>query len=166
MGKRVNKVSAAVMALIVALAALGAGAATYTVPAGRSPIPRPGETFPDGPIPAKRLAPETTRTAEPPAPGEVVPWGRAHQHVGQRITVKGRIVNTHNTGSVCFLNFDHNWQDKFYLIVFEDAFADIPRDPADHFRNKTIRATGKVHTHKGRPQIRITNANQIEIVDE
>ena len=143
-------------------------AAPYTVPAGHSPIPQPGEVFADGPIPAKRLAPpREPRTSDPPKAGELVPWGQAHQHVGRRITVKGEIVNTHNTGTVCFLNFTHNWRDRFYIIVFEDAFTGVPGgDPATHYRDKMVHVTGVVKTHKGRPQIRVSDARQIEVVEQ
>lgn len=140
------------------------------VPAGRSPIPQPGEEFRE-PIPFQRLTPPepaTTPSASAAAaesPKGVIPWDQAHRHVGRVVTVEGRIVRAHNTGKVCFLNFvpDHP-SDAFYLIVFEDLLSAWPQPPDTYFMNKTVRATGQVHLHRGKPQIRIERKDQIEVV--
>ncbi len=134
----------------------------YIVPAGRSPIPQPGETF-DKPLPFKRLADPLRLAAEP---GKHVPWGAAHHYLGQVITVEGQIVNTRNIGSVCFLNYSRNWRTGFYVVIFKSCFDEFPTPPQEMFLNKRITVTGKVTTHKGRPQIRVRSASQITLVND
>jgi len=138
----------------------------YVVAAGRSPIAQPGESI-QGPLPARRLAKANKMAVPPPAPapsGKAVPWHDAHRHLGQTLTVVGRIVTTHRTESVCFLNFSQQWQDKFYVVIFSDALNSWPQPPEQHFRNKKILVAGKIDTHKNRPQIRVTDPRQITIV--
>lgn len=134
----------------------------YLVPAGRSPIPQPGENLRE-PLPYRRLVPETP--APPPTTVEgVIPWDQAHRHVGSIVTVEGVIVRAHNTGRVCFLNFvPEHPSNAFYLIVFDDLLDAWPQPPQDYFLNKTIRATGQVHMHRGKPQIRIERKEQLEV---
>ena len=87
--------------------------------------------------------------------------------MGKLITVEGTVVATRNTGSVCFLNFDKNWRDKFYIAIVEpSAMTAWPKPPQEHFLNQKIRVTGKVSIYQDRPQMRITQADQITIVAE
>ncbi len=135
----------------------------YRVPAGRSPMLQPGEQL-DELIPAGLLGqPERLAPTQTVKPGEIVPWTRAHLYVGQTITVEGKIVLTNDIGDLCFLNFDHNFQGKFYLVIFRDVFSSFPERAESYFLNKTVRATGKVVLHRGTPQIQIREAGQIEI---
>lgn len=130
-------------------------------PAGRSPIPAEGENITQ-PAPAERLVDEPTE----PAPEGVIDWTEAKNHVGQEITARGTIVNTNNIGDLTFLNFDTDWQDKFYIVIFREAYADTPdSNPELAYLNKTIEVTGEVSTHKGRPQIQVRDASQIKVVE-
>lgn len=150
---------------------------TRPAPSNRSPIPAPGETI-TSPFPARRLdtpdASSTTSsepsraTAFPEAPaeipaGQIVPWHQAPQFVGRTITVEGKVIDTHNTGTVCFLNFSND-RDTFYVILFEEVLGAWPQPPQDWFLNKTVRVTGQVYMQKGRPQIRVKNAGQITVM--
>ncbi|MEM7627083.1 MAG: hypothetical protein AAF333_15915 [Planctomycetota bacterium] len=138
----------------------------YLVAAGRSPIPQAGETF-EKPIPAKRLVDGAGEKVRVKAPDGPVNWGAAHNYVGQRITVEGRVVDTYNhRGNVCFLNFSKEWRGKFYVPVFDEVFADLPAPPEQYFLNKTIRVTGKVTLHQNRPNIEVQNIRQIQIVNK
>lgn len=137
----------------------------YIAAAGRSPIPLEGERM-DKPLPFKRLVDASGSEIQIEAPDGPVTWGAAHNYIGMRITVEGKIVDTYNhRGQVCFLNFHENWQGKFYVPVFDEVFADLPEAPEDYFLNKTIRVTGKVTQHRNRPNIEVQNISQIEIID-
>lgn len=135
-------------------------------PAGRSAIPQPGETF-AAPIPPQKLNHGVTQTESPaagaPEPKSIIPWTLAHQHVGQTITVEGRVIDTHNTGSVCFLNFVRD-RESFYIIIFKDSLNAWPQPPESHFLNKTIRVTGTVSERSGRTQIQVRQPSQIAVV--
>ena len=129
---------------------------------GRSPYPEDGELI---------TAPRAIRKVgeAPPAepgPTKIVPWTEAQRHVGENITVEGTIVNTYNhNNSIVFLNFDEDWRDKFYVPVFDDAFPGIPGPPETYYKNKTLRITGTVTVHKGRPNIEVKDPAQIEVVE-
>lgn len=135
----------------------------YLLPAGRSPLPQPHETF------GKPMGYTRLEQAPPDRPinldGPVVPWYRAKEYVGQTLTVEGRIVHTRHIGSACFLNFSSDRRDSFYVVLFGASLDAWPQSPQDHFLNKTIQVRGAVTTYRKRPQIRVDHASQITIVD-
>lgn len=140
----------------------------YLAVNGRSPIPAEGETI-DKPIAAVRLLDEelvNMPEVDAPPPGTIIPWTEAKKYLGHRITVEGTIVNTYNyNGNICFLNFDKDWQGKFYITSFKELFPELPEAPEDYFLNKKVRFTGKVLLHKGRPNIELRSPKQFEIVE-
>lgn len=140
----------------------------YLAANGRSPIPEKGETI-DKPIAPVRLMDDelvNMPEVDAPPPGTVIPWTEAKKYLGHRITVEGTIVNTYNyNGNICFLNFDKDWQGKFYITSFKELFPELPEAPEDYFLNKNVRFTGKVLLHKGRPNIELRSPKQFEIVE-
>jgi hypothetical protein len=142
----------------------------YRTPSGLSPLPKPGEGI-AAPMPPQRLATEQVYEADAPevsdlpVPDEPVPWTQAHKYIGQTITVKGTIVDTGKGGQICFLNYDPDWQDKFYIAMFPEAYALLPDPPEEHYLNKTLLVTGKVSLHRDRPQIQVRDVSQIEVVE-
>lgn len=102
----------------------------------------------------------------------IVPWDQARQYVGQTIAAQGRIVSSRNIGDFTFLNFDRDWRDKFYIVIYREAYDDIPGNPEGYYMNKTIRVTGEVVLWKSndpqtpdRPQIQVHDASRIQILD-
>lgn len=172
--------------------ASAASVASAAGSAPRSAIPEAGENLTKPVAPTRLGPPDPTPSADPatasatasnaaPAPeapadaprsgasktaGVIVPWNEANQYMGKLITIEGTVVATRNTGSVCFLNFDKNWRDKFYIIVEPSVMNAWPKPPQDHFLNQKIRVTGKVTIYQDRPQMRINQADQITIVAE
>lgn len=134
----------------------------YLVPAGRSPIPQPGETLGAAIKPGEFV--ERKNAATPPPPTGIVPWHQADRYVGQTITAEGTVINTHNTGKVCFLNFARDWHGQFYIVIFTEALGGWDQPPQIYFLNRKVRVTGQVHLHNGRPQIRVKSPSQITIV--
>jgi hypothetical protein len=110
-------------------------------------------------IPWKRL--DTPATAE-----ITVEWTEAADYDGQTIAVEGTIVDTHNSGKACFLNFSKEWQGTFYLAVLGSNMDDYPESPERYFLNKKVRAVGKVAMYRGRPQIVIESPLHITVLGE
>lgn len=143
---------------------------SYVSPGGGSPLPKHGEADAK-PIAATELIDDAGFNAEPPQastlpePDGPVPWDEADKYLERVITVKGTIVDTHNIGNICFLNYDPDRQDKFYIAMFKEAFELLPDPPEEHYLNKTLLVTGKVTLHKDRPQIEVRDASQIEVVE-
>lgn len=142
----------------------------YVAPGGASPLPQYGEPQAP-PIPPNRLIDDEALNAAPPRPSTLtapdgpVPWEEAHQYLGQVITVEGTIVDTHNIGNLCFLNYHADWQDKFYIAMFKEAFALLPDPPETHYLDKTLLVTGKVTMRGDRTQIEVHDVSQIEVVE-
>lgn len=142
----------------------------YVAPGGASPLPKHGE--PEAPpIPPTRLIDDQALNAPPPrastlpAPDGPVPWDEAHKYLGQVITVKGTVIDTNNIGNICFLNYHADWQDKFYIAMFKEAFELLPDPPEVYYLDKTLLVTGKVTMHRDRPQIEVHDVSQIELVE-
>lgn len=136
--------------------------------AGRSAFPEHDEVI-ERLIPAERLSSED-QFAEPIDEADipdVVPWQQAKQYVGYEITVEGKIIDTGQSrdGKVNFLNFHQDWRGKFYMVVFDDLAKTLPQSVDATFRGKTVRVTGEVEEHRGRPQLRILSMDQVEFID-
>ncbi len=137
--------------------------------AGRSAFPEQGETI-DRPIPYKRLSDEDQFAApiDPADIPDVVRWQDAGRYVGHDITVEGTIAHLglSRDEKVNFLNFDTDWRGKFYMVIFDDLADTLDHSVEELFKDKRVRVRGKVETHRGRPQIRITSMDQVEFVGE
>jgi hypothetical protein len=142
----------------------------YVSPGGTSPMPKHGEAEAK-PIPAPILIDDEAFNAEPPQastlpePDGAVPWDEADKYLERVITVKGTIVDANNIGNICFLNYDTDWQGKFYIAMFKEAFELLPDPPETHYLDKTLLVTGKVTLHRDRPQIEVHDVSQIEVVE-
>jgi len=134
---------------------------------GRAPFPEEGEQI-STPITAKVLSQvdQFMEDIDPADIPDVVPWTEAGKYSGHEITVEGRIVDLGASGNINFLNYDTNWRDKFYLVIFNDLAETLDGTVEEIFLNKMIRVTGEVEEHRGRPQIKILSMDQVEFVDD
>jgi len=142
----------------------------YNAANGESPLPKHGEGIAEPIAPTKLITDEAYNADRPqdstlPTPDGPVAWTEANKYLGQTITVKGTIVDTNNIGEICFLNYDPDWQDKFYIAIFKEAFDLLPDPPESHYLNRTLLVTGKVSLHRDRPQIEVRDVSQIEVVE-
>lgn len=104
-----------------------------------------------------------TPTPTPPGPPtSVVSWKDAGAFLGQTVTIEGRIVDTHDTGAITFLNFSSS-RDQFVAVVFAADYGNFPQPPVELYKGKKVWLTGKVTEHKGAPQIIVKSPEQIEV---
>ncbi len=96
---------------------------------------------------------------------KVVDWQNAGRFLGEYATVKGRVVRTHNTGEVCFLNFHPGRGKHFYAVIFSSDFSRFPAQPEDYYRNKKVEVTGLVEEYEGAAQIILNSPAQIRIIE-
>jgi endonuclease YncB( thermonuclease family) len=96
--------------------------------------------------------------------GDVIPWDLAGRYVGERKTVEGRILRTHNSGKACFFNFHNNWTRYFSLVIFANVFHRFEDQPESYYLNKRIRVSGKIKLYQGRPEMVVNHPNQIQIM--
>ena len=103
-----------------------------------------------------------------PAPqgaGPIVPWQDAARHMGQHVTVEGKIVGTHNSGKACFLNFHPDYKRHFTAVIFASAYGRFPPDPERHYSGKRVRITGFVKDYQGKPEIVLNDPSQVEVLE-
>jgi hypothetical protein len=95
---------------------------------------------------------------------DVIPWQDAANYYGQIKTVGGTIVETKNTGKVCFLNFSPNWRTDFTAVIFASDFSKFPPNPEAYYRGKKVRVTGNIQEYRGKPEIILKSQSQIVVV--
>ncbi len=94
----------------------------------------------------------------------VINWSEAHNYLNQYVIVEGTIVNTYNSGTVCFLNFDRNYQ--FTAVIFASDFLGFPFIPEVFYLSKKVYIIGIIKEYKGSPEIIVKTPQQIRILNE
>ena len=114
----------------------------------------------------------------PPSFGEdeapkVIPAAEARRHVGERCTVEMTVRASKNAAHrrTYYLDSEADFNDEknFAVVIDHDDAEKFERagvdDPADHYRGKTIRVTGKVIHEDEQVRIRVTDPEQIKLVE-
>jgi len=118
---------------------------------------------------------EATLTSEPvepiaaatePTPAiEVVNWKDAAAFAGQTVIVEGRVVDTHNSGKVVFLNFDEDYRNTFTVVIFPEAWPLFSLPPEEMYRGQLVRVSGQVKMYQGAPEIIVETPDAIRILE-
>jgi micrococcal nuclease len=95
----------------------------------------------------------------------VITWSEAHTYYNQYVIIEGTIVNTHNSGTVCFLNF-HTDYHYFTAVIFVCDFSGFPKSPDTYYLGKTVHIIGIIKEYKGSPEIIVKTSAQIRILNE
>jgi micrococcal nuclease len=93
----------------------------------------------------------------------VINWSNAHNYFNQYAIVEGTIVDTYNSGIVCFLNFHTNYQ-YFTAVIFASDFPGFPFIPEDFYLGKKVQIIGIIKEYKGSPEIIVKTPQQIRIL--
>ena len=131
-------------------------------------VPTPADTATTEviPTPAESAATETVETI-PSAPETepIVSWQDAAAYEGQIVMVVGLVVDTYNSGSVVFLNFDEDYRNTFKVAIFPDAWPLFPAPPEEYYRGQTVQVTGQIKMYQNAPEIIVDQLEQIEMVE-
>ena len=92
----------------------------------------------------------------------VINWSDAHKYYDQYVIVEGTIVKTYNSGNVCFLNFDPDYQ-HFTAVIFASDFLGFPFIPEDFYLGKTVYIIGIIKEYNGSPEIIVKTPDQIRL---
>jgi micrococcal nuclease len=93
----------------------------------------------------------------------VITWKDADKYYNQYVIVEGTIVDTFNSGTVCFLNFDTNYQ-YFTAVIFASDFLEFPFIPEIFYLGKKVYIIGIIKEYKGSPEIIVKTPQQIRIL--
>ena len=104
---------------------------------------------------------------------KVFPATEARNHVGQECTFEMKVKASKNAAPrrTYFLDSEEDFHDANNLsVVISYDHADKFReagiaDPAEHFKDKTIRVTGKVIEEDEQVRIRIEDPKKIEVIE-
>src|SRR6186997_2188284 len=89
----------------------------------------------------------------------------AHGYVGTRVIVCGEVASTYTSkkGNV-FLNFGGEYPNQvFSIVIYSEDAATFENNPATLYQGKKICVTGTVHNYKKKPQIQVSDQDQLEI---
>ena len=93
---------------------------------------------------------------------DVIPFTAAADFIGQKVTIEGKVIKTHNSGKVVFLNFSPAGQ-SFTAVIFAEAWPAFPSPPETLFAGKLVRVEGVIEEYQGAPEIVIRDPGQIEV---
>jgi hypothetical protein len=104
---------------------------------------------------------------------KVVPASEARNHVGKECTVLMTVKASKNAAprKTYFLDSEEDFRDeKNFCVVISYDHADKFReagidDPAAHYKDKTIRVTGKVIEEDDQIRIRVEDPKKIELAE-
>jgi micrococcal nuclease len=92
----------------------------------------------------------------------VIDWKNADKYYNQYVIVEGTIVDTYNSGIVCFLNFDTN--QYFTAVIFASDFPGFPVSPESFYLGKKVQIIGIIKEYRGSPEIIVKTPQQIRIL--
>lgn len=122
--------------------------------------------------PAKSAATGDEEADEKPAAKIIDPKNvddlKAHEQ--QIVTVRGKVTRTKDWDGggkpekgINFVDFEGN---HFVTVTFASDYEKFkPSRPAALYRDKTIEVTGKLETHNGKWQIKLTSPDQVKVLD-
>ena len=108
---------------------------------------------------------QATASPASEAPAGVISWQEAENYVGQEVTVEGDIVRTYDSGKVTYLNFDEDYRNTLTIVIFPSLYDQFPQKPAQYFDGHRVQVTGEVKMYEGAPEIVLTDADQIRLMD-
>jgi DNA/RNA endonuclease YhcR with UshA esterase domain len=89
----------------------------------------------------------------------------AKEHIGSKAIVTGTVAEVYKAEKLIRLNFEKPFpKQPFTAVVFANKtnlFADL-----DSFKGKRVEVAGKITEYRDRPEMVLTNAMQIKILDE
>lgn len=107
---------------------------------------------------------------------EVIPASLAVGRAGEKATVEFIVqasnLLAHREEPICFLNSEENYKskDNFTVVIFSEGLKKFQKagikNPAEHYKGKTLLVTGEIGLRRGQPQIIVEYVGQIEIIEQ
>ena len=115
---------------------------------------------------SESLAPEAQSVTAVPI--SFIPSTQAANHIGERATVCGPVVDTRyatsSKGQPTFLNFDRPYPNHpFVVVIWGSDRSKFPSNPERHYQGKDVCATGLIERYNGKPEIVASDPSQIQI---
>jgi alkaline phosphatase D len=104
--------------------------------------------------------------------GKPVSVAELAKHVNEKVTLEMTVQSTGTSAGLVFLDSaeDRRSEDNFTVVLEKDAVDGLKKsgvaDPRKHFAGKTVRVSGTVSLFRERPQIKVDDPKQIEVVEK
>ncbi|MGA8222528.1 MAG: hypothetical protein WB780_12810 [Candidatus Acidiferrales bacterium] len=101
------------------------------------------------------------------AQGKKITATEAKSHVGETAMVCGKVASTRyaerSKGQPTFLNLDEPYPNQIFTILIWGS--DRPKfgEPEKKYRESRVCVTGKITSHRGTPEIAVSDPAEIEI---
>lgn len=96
----------------------------------------------------------------------VITWEQAEDHVGDEVTVEGRVLGVHCSPLSCLLAFEPTFN-RFTAVVQASSFGDFPPEEVDRrFNGQRVRVRGKVVERDSKPEIIVEKKDDLTLVGE
>ena len=95
----------------------------------------------------------------------VIDWAEADDYYNRHVIIEGIIVDTYDSGRVCFLNFHSDYQ-YFTAVIFACDFPGFPYPPDTYYLGKKVQIIGIIREYKESPEIIVKTPKQIKILSQ
>ena len=93
----------------------------------------------------------------------VITWVNADDYYNQYVIIEGIIVDTYNSGRVCFLNFHTDYQ-YCTAVIFACDFPGFPDTPDIYYLGRKVQIIGIIREYRSSPEIIVKTPEQIRIL--
>ena len=94
----------------------------------------------------------------------VITWAEADNYYNQYVIIEGIIINTFNSGIVCFLNFHPDYQ-YCTAVIFACDLPGFAGPPDTYYLGRKVQIIGIIKEYKGSPEIIVKTPDQIKILN-
>jgi micrococcal nuclease len=94
----------------------------------------------------------------------VISWAEADDYYNQYVIIEGIIINTFNSGKVCFLNFHPDYQ-YCTAVIFACDFSGFSYPPDTHYLGRKVQIIGIIKEYRGSPEIIVKTSDQIKTLN-
>jgi micrococcal nuclease len=94
----------------------------------------------------------------------VITWAEADNYYNQYVIIEGTIVDTYNSGIVCFLNFHTDYQ-YCTAVIFACDLPGFAGPPDIYYLGRKVQVIGIIKQYRGSPEIIVKTPEQIKILN-
>lgn len=94
-----------------------------------------------------------------------VAWDQTTQHIGQEVSVEGRVVRTLQTGGAIYLYFQERLEGAFRVCIPAEEARNFAAQPEVYYLDHWILAKGRVEEGDGRLQMIVHGRAQISVLE-
>ncbi len=93
----------------------------------------------------------------------VIPWTDTEKHVGETVTVEGRVLGAHCSPTSCLLAFDPTFN-RFTVVVQAKDFKALPPDTLNaSYVGRAVRVHGRIQMLERKPEIVVAQAADLQL---